>query len=127
MNEPKTILASGTRIKTDKTLGSTSGIFVREALALRRPDTFGVIQGFVGGHGGDIYWVAQIGDHRPTVYGWHEFELAPAANPCPTCKGGGIDFPTSAEKKLCTACPACEGTGETPAETSWARLLNDNG
>ena len=75
MNEPTYILDSGTKIVTDKRLGSTSGIFVRpQYIEARRPSAKGVIKNWVAGHGGDIYWVEHE-DGAIAVYGWMEFEF----------------------------------------------------
>lgn len=86
MEEPKTILEAGTRIRTDKVLGSPAGIFVKEKyLQERKPDTVGIIRGWVAGHGGDIYWVQHEGCEGTdgiAAYGWMEFELEPT--PAPT-------------------------------------------
>lgn len=77
MNEPEYILDRGTKIVTDKTLGSTAGILVKdEYLANRRPSAKGTILGFVPGHGGDIYWV-QHEDESIAAYGWMEFDYDP--------------------------------------------------
>lgn len=75
MREPTYILDNGTKIVTDKVLGSTSGIFVRpQYLEARRPNAKGTIKNWVAGHGGDIYWVEHE-DKTIAVYGWMEFEF----------------------------------------------------
>ena len=127
MDEPKEILAGGTRIRTCAVLGSTAGFMVKPAvLQLRKPDTVGVICGIVGGHGGDVYHVAHIGDPFMTVYGWMDFELEPVVEPvCHECKGTGMDFPKSAATKMGTACEWCSGTATAPPRprpTSWERV-----
>lgn len=76
MNEPKSVLGVGTKIITSIALHPTTGIMVKpKYFETRRPSTVGTIQGFVPGHGGDIYWV-QHEDESIAVYGWQEFELA---------------------------------------------------
>jgi hypothetical protein len=75
MDEPKTILEKGTRIRTSKILGSSNGMCVRlEYIDNRRKDALGIIGGVVGGHGGDVYWV-EHDDGKMAVYGWMEFDL----------------------------------------------------
>ena len=113
MDEPETILDFFTRVRTSSPLGSTGGFLIGDKhMAMRKPGAIGAICGIVAGHGGDVYWVAHVGDTAKAAYGWMEFELAPPVDPCPTCKGSGIDWPTSAATSLCTACPACSGTAE---------------
>ena len=74
MQEPAEILSPGTKIVTDKVLGSTAGIFVRPLyLEARRPNAKGTIKNWVAGHGGDVYWVEHE-DGAIAVYGWMEFE-----------------------------------------------------
>ncbi len=75
MNEPKCVLGVGTKIITSIALHPTTGLMVKpKYLEARRPSTAGIIQGFVPGHGGDIYWVEHE-DESIAVYGWMEFEL----------------------------------------------------
>jgi len=77
MEEPEYILDNGTKVHTSKVLSSTSGITVKQHhLDARKPDTPGIIRGWVAGHGGDIYWV-QHEDESVAAYGWMEFELVP--------------------------------------------------
>lgn len=76
MEEPKEILGDGTKIVTDKVLGSTSGILVKpQYLNARRANAVGTVKSWVAGHGGDIYWVEHDDDKTIAVYGWMEFEL----------------------------------------------------
>jgi hypothetical protein len=113
VNEPEAILPQNTRVQTCSMLLSTGGWFVREKhLEVRKPDAIGVICGVVGGHGGDVYWVDHIGDPCMAAYGWREFNLAPAQDPCPVCKEGGFDWVASHAKNIGTACSACGGTAE---------------
>lgn len=115
MNEPEYILESGTRIRTNEPLASTGGFLIAQKhMDVRKPNAVGAICGIVGGHGGDVYWVAHIGDPCMAAYGWMDFELEPAKEPCPECKGTGIDWKTSHDTKLCTACSNCHGTAENP-------------
>ncbi len=64
MQQPEVILAGGTRIRTHGSMPREGGGFMitERHLEVRKSDTVGVISGFVGGHGGDVYWVAHIGD-----------------------------------------------------------------
>ena len=130
MKEPEHILESGTRIRTHEKLDSTTGLLITDRhLKLRRPNAVGVIGGIVGGHGGDVYFVAHIGDPSYAVYCFVDFELEPASAPvCTHCKGTGIDFPASAASQLCTACSVCRGTATTPPSpppTVWERIQAD--
>jgi DnaJ-class molecular chaperone len=59
-----------------------------------------------------VYWVAHVGDSCTAAYGWQEFELEPATDPCPECKGTGIDWTTSHETSRCTPCSTCRGAAE---------------
>lgn len=125
MEEPEYILEGGTRVRTNKVLSSTGGFLVAEKhMEVRKPDTVGVITGIVGGHGGDVYWVAQIGDPCLAAYGWMEFELEPVKDPCPACEGTGIDWSVSKVASLCTACAVCHGGAERQPDrpTAWERL-----
>ena len=113
MNEPEYLLEAGVRIRTHAKISDTGGMLIAQAhLDRRKAGAVGAIGGIVGGHGGDVYYVAHVGDTRMAAYGFWEFELEPAKDPCPDCKGSGIDWKTSHATKLCTACPACEGTAE---------------
>jgi hypothetical protein len=115
MDQPKYILKHKTRIKTNPVIDSTRGMLIApKHLDVRRTNTVGVVCGIVGGHGGDVYFVAQLGDSCMAAYGWWEFELAPANNPCATCEGTGIDWKTSHDTSECTACQNCHGTAEDP-------------
>ncbi len=114
MREPEYILNPMTRVKTNR-LYSTGGFMITQKhIDARKPDTIGVITGIVGGHGGDVYWVAHLGDSCTAAYGWEEFELEPAKDPCPECKGTGIDWTTSHATSKCTPCSACKGSAEKP-------------
>lgn len=46
-------------------------------LSARRPNLPGTIQGWVPGHGGDVYWVLHEGVEDAAAYGFPEFELEP--------------------------------------------------
>lgn len=131
MKEPTTILPQGTRIRTSDPLHSTGGFLIREKhVEQRKAATVGAICGIVGGHGGDVYWVAHIGGTCMAAYGWMEFELEPAKDPCPACKGSGIDWGASHDTSVCTACPACTGTAErtepVPSVSAWEHLQRDD-
>lgn len=115
MREPETILPPMTRIRTSEPLASTGGFLIAQKhLDVRKPGAVGVIMGIVGGHGGDVYWVAHLGDTCRAAYGWMDFELEPAKDPCPECKGTGIDWNTSHTTSKCTPCSNCQGTAERP-------------
>lgn len=125
MKEPEYILKNGTRIRTSDPLDSTAGFMITEKhLEARKPGAVGVITGVVGGHGGDVYWVAHVGDNVTAAYGWMEFELEPAKDPCPTCEGMGLDNELSKAQSRWVACRVCNGTAErqTPRPTAWERL-----
>src|SRR5271166_3569941 len=114
MQQPEFILNPFTRVLTNQ-LYSTGGFLITQKhLDTRKPDTVGAITGIVAGHGGDVYWVAHLGDPCTAAYGWEEFELAPATKPCPECQGTGIDWKTSHATSHCTACSNCKGTAENP-------------
>jgi len=126
VDEPSVILSNGTRVRTNAGAAHTPqaerGLLVASKhLETRRPDTAGVICGFVAGHGGDVYWVAHLGNPCTAAYGWWEFDLAPVNNPCSTCNGHGMDEPASRAASLWTACAACSGTGEACGTTAAAK------
>lgn len=86
MDQPTYVLKTGTKIRTNTALESTSGMRVHPGhLAARRPDLPGIIRGVVPGHGGDVYWVRHEGieDAAAAAYCFTEFELD--LNPTPTC------------------------------------------
>lgn len=114
MQEPETILPSMTRIRTNEALGYTGGFLIAQRhLDAQQPSAFGVILDVVAGHGGDVYWVAHVGGTCRVAYGWMDFELAPPANPCGECRGTGIDWQTTQEKKqVFVACSSCHGSAE---------------
>ncbi len=65
----------GLQIRTAFQLESTAGIHASErTLSLRKPDTDGVVQQFLPGHGGDIWLIAHEGDDYCAAYGFTEFE-----------------------------------------------------
>lgn len=65
---------NGTRVHTHKKLGKTTGLLVAaKHIEARKPDARGVINGVVGGHGGDVYWVRHGQD--VAAYSFSEFEL----------------------------------------------------
>lgn len=76
MEEPKTLLAPGTRILTHETLGSTTGmLIVPDKLANRKPNQKATLGYYVAGHGGGIYWAKHDQTDEVAAYGWMEFEL----------------------------------------------------
>jgi hypothetical protein len=128
MQEPEYILTNGTRIRTAARLTDKPGYSVTPRhLEFRRADTVGVITGVVAGHGGDVYWVAHLDATATAAYGWDEFELDPAKNPCKVCQGMGFDWEASKPASRGIACAACRGTAEDPASipTAWDRVGND--
>ncbi len=77
MDQPSTILKSGTLIRTHAKLGDTKGLLIfGDNLKARRPDADGKITGVVGGHGGDVYWVQHGEETLVAAYCFDEFELA---------------------------------------------------
>ena len=113
MRQPEYILEAGTRVRTHETMDDTRGMLIApKHLKNRKPNAVGAICGIVGGHGGDVYWVAHVGDNEMAAYGWWEFELEPAKDPCPSCNGSGFDWKVSHESHHGTACTDCGGTAE---------------
>ena len=130
MKQPEYILQNLTRIRTHEHLGETAGFFItKRHLDQRKAGAVGAICGIVGGHGGDVYYVAHIGDTAMAAYCWDEFELEPAPEPqCPECKGTGIDFPASHKLSLGTPCSWCKGSGSAEPmhrPTAWERIQED--
>ena len=83
MEQPKSILERGFKIKINDTIEDPRGMMIKhEYLSRRTPGINGVILGCVPGHGGDVYWVfhgESIGDldvdhEQVSVYGFWEFE-----------------------------------------------------
>lgn len=73
---PDYILRIGTRVLTNETLGPTTGMMVPgRHIAQRRPACRGTINGVVGGHGGDVYWVLHEHSTAVAPYCWSEFEV----------------------------------------------------
>ena len=64
----------GLRIKTNAVLGKTTGMIVAARhLRARRPSTEGVIDDFVPGHGGDVWFIRHGSEFG--AYCYNEFEL----------------------------------------------------
>ena len=67
----------GLRVKITQ-LGKTDGILVvKHHLDCRKVGVTGTVAGYVGGHGGDVWWVEHDGDEQPKVVGaycYNEFE-----------------------------------------------------
>ena len=83
MKEPRELLKAGTRIVTHDELGETTGMLIVERhLNARKSNALGMIDGYVTGHGGDVYFVRHAeGDVRSepcpvAAYSFTEFELA---------------------------------------------------
>lgn len=82
MQQPATILARGTLIRTHAELEDSRGfLVVPKHLRARRPDAPGIIDEVVPGHGGDVYWVQHEGVADHAVYCFSEFELEGAGRP----------------------------------------------
>ncbi len=74
MTTPSTI-KDGMHVKTNKSLGDTRGMCVAQKhLDARGRNKTGVIDGFVPGHGGDVYWIKHDSDHSIGAYTFEEFE-----------------------------------------------------
>lgn len=77
MNAPEHLLETGTKVKTHEKLDDTRGMLIDSRhLNARTPNAEGVIDGVVGGHGGDVYWVKHEGVEHHAAYCFTEFELA---------------------------------------------------
>lgn len=75
MQQPKTILETGTRVRTSSQLDTAN--FRVDHIDQRRANAPGEIHGVVGGFGGDVYWIRH--GAAPFIiapYGFWEFELA---------------------------------------------------
>lgn len=69
-------IKNGISVRTSSTLGDTRGMMVNPShLNRRRPDTTGIIAGYVPGHGGDVWWV-EHGPNDVAPYVFNEFEPA---------------------------------------------------
>jgi hypothetical protein len=63
----------GMQVVTAHELGDTRSMLIAERyLKARRPDANGMIQGFVPGHGGDVWWVRHD-DGEVAAYSYTEF------------------------------------------------------
>jgi hypothetical protein len=81
LDEPKYILEDGICVRTHAVLGATKGMIIAARhLEARRPNTVGVIAGYVAGHGGDVYWVRHSEGDVVAAYGFMEFELEPCGD-----------------------------------------------
>lgn len=75
MQQPRTILEEGTRIRTEQKIGTTNGMVAMPSLTNnRRVDALGRIRGILPGHGGDVYWVTHD-DGTVAPYAYEEFNL----------------------------------------------------
>jgi hypothetical protein len=82
----------GLEIKTIFNLESTAGILVKpEYLQARKPDAEGTIKGWVGGHGGDVWWVEHK-DGSIGAYCYSEFQ--------PNLSATSVAEPVTAMKPL---------------------------
>ena len=91
MKCPKHVLEHGTRVRTHASLDEHAGFKVPAIHLLhRRPNTAGAVEGLVGGHHGDVYWVRHAGDRLAAPYGFWELELDPPLGDSPgiTFRGG---------------------------------------
>lgn len=61
------------KIITNQTLGSTTGMLIKQdSLNNRKPNEPGTVLGYVGGHGGDVWWIQHA--HGIAPYCFDEFE-----------------------------------------------------
>ena len=66
----------GLKVKTNAKLGTTEGWSVeRRHMRARRRNALGVVENYVPGHGGDVWFVKHEGG-AVAVYGTDEFEPA---------------------------------------------------
>ncbi len=73
----KNPINNGMKVRTVSHLGSTPIAYVPQyRLDLRRPNALGTVRGWVGGHGGDVWWVMHE-DLSVAPYMFSEFELEP--------------------------------------------------
>lgn len=80
MNQPATILPSGTRIRVHATIDPLAGMLAIHGR--RKPGAVGEIHGVVGGYGGDVYWVRHSRDSVDILpYCFDEFELEETTPP----------------------------------------------
>ena len=62
------------RVRTVKVLGGTIGMLIKEPhLDARKPNTEGIVLGYVAGHGGDVWWVKHD-DDSVGAYVFYEIE-----------------------------------------------------
>ncbi len=75
-------ITRGLRVKVH-TLGSTAGMLIAEKnLVVRREGAIGTIEGYVAGHGGDVWWVRH--EDPPYDAGAYSFtEFAPYEGAAP--------------------------------------------
>lgn len=67
------------RLRVADTLQSTTGMMIApDRLARRRAGAVGFALGYVGGHGGDVWWVNHEGDDPDDVAPYALTELEPA-------------------------------------------------
>lgn len=80
MDSPNQITI-GMVVETVGELEDTTGYIVPEgSLDQRRPGLWGMVKGFVPGHGGDVWWVEHP-DGTVAPYCYTEFTAAPGAHP----------------------------------------------
>ncbi len=73
MKEPEYVLPFGLRVMSNEFFSDAGLMVRRQYLDARKPHMPGFIIGFVGGHGGDVYWVQQ-NDGSVAVYAWTEID-----------------------------------------------------
>ena len=67
---------NGLRVKTTE-LGEITGMLIAaKYLAVRAAGITGVVQGYVAGHGGDVWWVKHDDSGDVGAYVFNEFEPA---------------------------------------------------
>lgn len=65
-------------VRTADNLGPTTGMTIKDAyLSLRRPSALGMVQSFVMGHGGHVWWIKHE-DGSSAPYAFTEFERVDA-------------------------------------------------
>ena len=78
MKQPEFVLEEGVKVIThahcSEAVGTTGMLVHQRHLKARRGNTKGTIQGWIPGHGGDVYWVAHE-DKTVGAYCFAEFEL----------------------------------------------------
>jgi hypothetical protein len=73
------------RLRVASKLEPTTGMIVPQTrLQKRRPDAVGTEHGYVGGHGGDVWWLRHDGDDPDDIAPYSLTELEPLEAAAPT-------------------------------------------